>query len=295
MNNERYKNEKRSFEKLYNRRDKNYNKKIDMIDEIIKADQGIKIIEYLVSWVIRGSTYFIGKNETRFSAKFEVTKEDEFKILLRCLLIEILTIEKFLQDEDTKLDILDIRKYIRRKGKNGKFLLEMKKSNLETYEIEVKDEGLTINEFNLYWKYDLISGELRGWHKKLLYKREVNEIINETCPRFNNEIEEYENFSSISRLQGSNRRFVGFCYGKYRERIWIKRCDEVAEIEKERGINSKNKRKKKKRNEDDVDRDVNRKSRKIEKTNENSLNINEKNTENSVKLATRDSLLGDDQ
>jgi hypothetical protein len=34
--------------------------------------------------------------------------------------------------------------------------------------------------------------------------------------------------------------------------IWIKRCDEVAEIEKERGINSKNKRKKKKRTEDDV-------------------------------------------
>ncbi|PKY32131.1 hypothetical protein RhiirB3_450104 [Rhizophagus irregularis] len=26
----------------------------------------------------------------------------------------------------------------------------------------------------------------------------------------------------------------GFCYDKYRTRIWVKRCDEVAEIEKDR-------------------------------------------------------------
>lgn len=120
-----------------------------------------------MSWVIRDSD-FIGKNGTRFSAKFEVTKENEFKILLRCLLIgiiliekgsdvllgidekvrrclenfmknlsnrkridedyylEMLAIEKFLQDEDMKLDILghsELENILEEKREMGKFLL----------------------------------------------------------------------------------------------------------------------------------------------------------------------------
>ncbi|GBC32721.2 hypothetical protein RIR_jg12115.t1 [Rhizophagus irregularis DAOM 181602=DAOM 197198] len=73
-------------------------------------------------------------------------------------------------------------------------------------------------------------------------------------------------------------------------RIWVKRCDDVADIEKNRGIDSKGKRKRKNIIEegDSVD---NKKLRKIQKTKENSLN--EKNTENLVKLVTRDSLLDD--
>ncbi|PKY40686.1 hypothetical protein RhiirA4_454117 [Rhizophagus irregularis] len=76
-------------------------------------------------------------------------------------------------------------------------------------------------------------------------------------------------------------------------RIWIRRCDEVAEIEKDKGIDNKDKRKRKKRKDDDDDRDGNKKSRKNEKTNKNSLN--EKNTEKLIKLVTRDSLLGVDR
>ncbi|PKY31826.1 hypothetical protein RhiirB3_449634 [Rhizophagus irregularis] len=73
-------------------------------------------------------------------------------------------------------------------------------------------------------------------------------------------------------------------------RIWVKRCDDVADIEKNRGIDSKGKRKRKNIIEegDSVD---NKKLRKIQKTKLNSLN--EKNTENLVKLVTRDSLLDD--
>ncbi|UZO02818.1 uncharacterized protein OCT59_021296 [Rhizophagus irregularis] len=39
-----------------------------------------------------------------------------------------------------------------------------------------------------------------------------------------------------------------FCYDKdkYRKRIWVKRCDDVAEIEKDRGLDCKDKRKRKK-------------------------------------------------
>jgi hypothetical protein len=46
-----------------------------------------------VSWVLRDRD-FNEKNEIRINAKFKVTKEDEFKILIRCIIIGILLIEK---------------------------------------------------------------------------------------------------------------------------------------------------------------------------------------------------------
>ncbi|PKY54240.1 hypothetical protein RhiirA4_472924 [Rhizophagus irregularis] len=73
-------------------------------------------------------------------------------------------------------------------------------------------------------------------------------------------------------------------------RIWISRCDEVAEIENEKGIDNKDKRKRKRRKEDNDDRDDAKKVRKNEKINKNSLN---ENREKLIKLVTRDNLLGD--
>jgi hypothetical protein len=51
------------------------------------------------------------------------------------------------------------------------------------------------------------------------------------------------------------KKFWRFCYDKYRTRIWISRCDEVAEIENEKGIDNKDKRKRKRRKEDNDDRE----------------------------------------
>ncbi|GBC16569.2 uncharacterized protein OCT59_026651 [Rhizophagus irregularis] len=163
-------------------------------------EKGYKHIEYLVSLVLRNRE----KNEIRINAKFKVTKEDEFKILIRCIIIgilliekgsdillgidekvrryfmknlsnrkrideeyciEMLAIEKFLKEEDLKLDILkhsELENIKEEKGKIRKLLELMKKENFETYEINVMDEALTINEFNLFWKYVLITGDLRG-------------------------------------------------------------------------------------------------------------------------------------
>ncbi|PKC60071.1 hypothetical protein RhiirA1_399475 [Rhizophagus irregularis] len=97
-------------------------------------------------------------------------------------------------------------------------------------------------------------------------------------------------FNEISKKKEYKKLIESFCYNKYQTRIWVKRCDDVADIEKNRGIDSKGKRKRKNIIEegDSVD---NKKLRKIQKTKENSLN--EKNTENLVKLVTRDSLLDD--
>ncbi|PKY32153.1 hypothetical protein RhiirB3_450143 [Rhizophagus irregularis] len=218
MRNIRMKNEVLKNYIIEEERDKNYNKRIDMIDEILKENQNfIDILstelEYLVSWVIRDSD-FIGKNGTRFSAKFEVTKEDEFKILLRCLLIgiilienysdvllgidekvrrclenfmknlsnrkridedyylEMLAIEKFLQDEDMKLDILghsELENILEEKREMGKFLFEE-----DTKKRSYKIKNL-LKELPTY---------------EVLYKRNKRNN-NETCPRCNNEIEDW--------------------------------------------------------------------------------------------------------
>jgi triosephosphate isomerase len=65
----------------------------------------------------------------------------------------MLAIEKFLKEEDLKLDILghsELENIKEEKGKIRKFLELMKKENFETYEIDVIDEALTINEFNYF-------------------------------------------------------------------------------------------------------------------------------------------------
>ncbi|CAB4403385.1 unnamed protein product [Rhizophagus irregularis] len=132
MRNIKMKNEILKKYVIEDERDQNYNKRIEMINEMIKADQGfidilknsiietdaknkrrksvyliieclkkkikisekgIKFIEYLVIWVLRDRD-FNETNEIRFSAKFVTTKEDEFKVLIRSLIIGMILIVK---------------------------------------------------------------------------------------------------------------------------------------------------------------------------------------------------------
>ncbi|PKC53240.1 hypothetical protein RhiirA1_479712 [Rhizophagus irregularis] len=96
----------------------------------------------------------------------------------------------------------------------------------------------------------------------------ISVIANEMCPRCNNEIEDCTMFGNDKKEENMgdvyNRKFDeiskkkeyknliehlwSFCYDKdkYRKRIWVKRCDDVAEIEKDRGLDCKDKRKRKK-------------------------------------------------
>ncbi|PKC04192.1 hypothetical protein RhiirA5_422608 [Rhizophagus irregularis] len=97
----------------------------------------------------------------------------------------------------------------------------------------------------------------------VLYQRKVNEIVDAVCPRCNNEIDWYHvwkmnriwellrgvynrKFDEISKKKEYKNvieHLWSFCYDKYRTRIWVKRCDEVAEIEKDRGIDLKKEKK----------------------------------------------------
>lgn len=52
-------------------------------------ENGKKSIEYLVMWKIRHEE-FVTKNEINFNRKFKVLFENEYKILLRCLIIGII-------------------------------------------------------------------------------------------------------------------------------------------------------------------------------------------------------------
>ena len=46
------------------------------------------------------------------------------------------------------------------------------------YTIEIVDEGLIINEFNLFWKNTLIMGNYRGWRNKCMEAIWKNEVEN---------------------------------------------------------------------------------------------------------------------
>ncbi|RGB36232.1 hypothetical protein C1646_758342 [Rhizophagus diaphanus] len=84
------------------------------------------------------------------------------------------------------------------------------------YEVSLIVEALVVNEYNLYWKNNLIVSNLRGWAKKRTDAIWKNEILN--CAKIED-----------------------LFYYNYRDefdwiKVWIKRCEEVAEIEQKKGL-----------------------------------------------------------
>ncbi|POG80925.1 hypothetical protein GLOIN_2v1763867 [Rhizophagus irregularis DAOM 181602=DAOM 197198] len=85
-----------------------------------------------------------------------------------------------------KLDILghsELKNIVEEKGKMEKFLLEEKKKNQENYVIECSEEDTKERSY----KIKNLLKELPTY--EVLYKREVNEITSETCPRCNIDID----------------------------------------------------------------------------------------------------------
>ncbi|PKC59940.1 hypothetical protein RhiirA1_468732 [Rhizophagus irregularis] len=73
-----------------------------------------------------------------------------------------------------------------------------------------------------------------------------------------------------------------FCCEKVITRIWIKRCEIVAEIDKERGVNKKDLKKRKQMDRDERDENKEVKNNKNRKTNDDDKN--QKNLEKKIKL-----------
>lgn len=80
-----------------------------------------------------------------------------------------------------------------------------------------------------------------------------------------------------------------FCCEKVITRIWIKRCEIVAEIEKERGVNKKDLKKRKQMDRDERDENKEVKNNKNRKANDNDKN--QKNLEKKIKLVTKNKFL----
>ncbi|PKY53813.1 hypothetical protein RhiirA4_472233 [Rhizophagus irregularis] len=66
----------------------------------------------------------------------------------------------------------DCRKDIRNK------LMLQKEVKRNEYIVEIIEEALIVNEFNLYWEKILITGDYRGWRKKCTEAIWKNEILN---------------------------------------------------------------------------------------------------------------------
>ncbi|UZO26945.1 uncharacterized protein OCT59_019155 [Rhizophagus irregularis] len=126
MRNIRMKNEVLKNYIIEEERDKNYNKRIDMIDEILKENQNfIDILSIIL--IEKGSDVLLGIDEkVRRCLENFMKNLSNRKRIDEDYYLEMLAIEKFLQDEDMKLDILghsELENILEEKREMGKFLL----------------------------------------------------------------------------------------------------------------------------------------------------------------------------
>ncbi|CAB4376530.1 unnamed protein product [Rhizophagus irregularis] len=126
MRNIRMKNEVLKNYIIEEERDKNYNKRIDMIDEILKENQNfIDILSMIL--IEKGSDVLLRIDEkVRRCLENFMKNLSNRKRIDEDYYLEMLAIEKFLQDEDMKLDILghsELENILEEKREMGKFLL----------------------------------------------------------------------------------------------------------------------------------------------------------------------------
>ncbi|PKC60106.1 hypothetical protein RhiirA1_468511 [Rhizophagus irregularis] len=72
----------------------------------------------------------------------------------------------------------ELRYLDKTRKESRKFNLERKNITMNSYEVSLAVEALIVNNFNLYWKNNLIVGNLRGWAKKRTEAIWKNEIFN---------------------------------------------------------------------------------------------------------------------
>ncbi|GBC31189.2 hypothetical protein GLOIN_2v1843317 [Rhizophagus irregularis DAOM 181602=DAOM 197198] len=156
-------------------------KKIDTIKTKLKIDErGKKIYGFKTIWkIIKEKNRILEENsETFLLAKHEGNSDNEYKIILRSLVMGLLIIEN---NKDNKIKIAKINDYDHRitksLGVKAREILKEENNTLE-YNFEINNEALLINEFNLYWNQRLITGGYRSWRKKVTNAIWKNEMLN---------------------------------------------------------------------------------------------------------------------
>ncbi|PKY49192.1 hypothetical protein RhiirA4_465060, partial [Rhizophagus irregularis] len=217
--------------------DKEKAKKYYMIIDLKKIKNslnkaGKRTYWYNIIWILKEEN--IQKEEEIFiSASYEVCNENEFKILIRSIIIGLIlinknseiilginrTIEKLIKefnfnisnrkkiDSDYYLELLYIENFLAKnnikivdnnederasideiKIRTGKILLDDFKGKKMRYKIDLIDNALMVNEFNLMWKKNIITGGFRKWRKKVsmaIWKNEILNIIVQPLPKGN--------------------------------------------------------------------------------------------------------------
>ncbi|PKY55292.1 hypothetical protein RhiirA4_474637 [Rhizophagus irregularis] len=250
------------------KRDKIFNERLELIDNIIKAEN--EFIEILKNSIIerekndkRRKEYWLIIDCIKLKSKVAVNGKKGFeylvtyKILIRSLIIGILLLgnnsDVILGINNNVLKLLQdfLMNLSNRRWLDNDFYLELLFIEKFLFENEMEIDR---NNFS-FWQcsYD---EELPTYG--VLYKREVNGIPEELCPRCKKSNEDWEhiwtceaneievkwellrgvynnNFNKISKRKDYKSVIEDlwcFCYEKIRSRIWIKRCEIVAEIEK---------------------------------------------------------------
>ncbi|GBC34182.2 hypothetical protein GLOIN_2v1777478 [Rhizophagus irregularis DAOM 181602=DAOM 197198] len=170
----------------YDINDEFYNWRIDLIDKLIETDENF--IKFLKNSLIEEEK----REELKFSVRYDDNLENEFKAIIRGIILGILIIdrgsdvglgvnsyvlrllEKFKNSSNRRKldeDLDKIRLKLREELVNNKAMMDSK-----SYKMKFIDEVMSFDEFNLYWKKILISGGLRAWRKKcseLIWKNEM--------------------------------------------------------------------------------------------------------------------------
>ncbi|CAB5362275.1 unnamed protein product [Rhizophagus irregularis] len=176
---------------------------------------------YNIVWILKENNVQ-KEEEIFFSASYEVLNENEYKILIRAIIIglilinqnskivlginkainklikdfiinskrkkidsdyyiELLYIEHFLFKNNIKIvDALDDEMHTITEIKNriDKTLLGDFKEKKMRYQIDISDNALLVNEYNLIWKKNIITGGFRKWRKNVSMALWKNEILN---------------------------------------------------------------------------------------------------------------------
>ncbi|PKY56492.1 hypothetical protein RhiirA4_476823 [Rhizophagus irregularis] len=243
------------------KRDEEINKKIDQIDSLIQAEGdfitimknslsendngenvkryylmidlkkikssinsiGKRVYWYNIIWILKEDDIY-KKDEILMSASYEVCNENEFKILIRSIIIGLILINENSEvvlglneniknlikefifntsnrkkiDSEYYTELLYIENLILNNAikivdeKDGEETTKIKEIKNRTkqilerdfkekkmrYKIEIIESGLLVNEYNLIWKKNIITGGFRKWRKKVSMAIWKNEILN---------------------------------------------------------------------------------------------------------------------
>ncbi|PKC55337.1 hypothetical protein RhiirA1_475782 [Rhizophagus irregularis] len=366
------------FENENDRRIKRYYLMIELkkIKSYINS-KGKKTFWYNIIWILKEDN--VNKEEEiLMSASYEIHNENEFKILIRSIIIGLIlingnseiilgineNIKKLIKefifntsnrkkiDSDYYIELLYIEDFMRKNGINiieeineeEAIIMKDIKKRMEQilekdlkekkmrYKIEIIENALLINEYNLIWKKNIITGGFRNWRKKVSMALWKNEILNSNklndlfILNFKKEFDWRTTLEFISNQERSivlpgksriwemlrgvfNERFNhltkskeelmiikecwNFIYKEIKTRIWLIRCEEVARLEKLKGIQKQDLRKKKRRREpDQQEGEAEDENTENKKTYKKDKKKQKKEFDKKINIVTRDRLIG---